>query len=97
VASRRSLQPGISNFRPLARASYPKFIQDVGGLAAGMLKSQLGCVGGLTSGTGKDEHRSRANGSRQVHRYASREDDPFLPARMGRFNHYELDPSSYDT
>jgi AsmA protein len=25
----------------------PKFIPDVGGLAAGMLKSQLGCVGGL--------------------------------------------------
>ncbi len=27
--------------------SDPKFVPDVGGLAAGMLKSQLGCVGGL--------------------------------------------------
>jgi AsmA protein len=32
----------------------PKFIPDVGGLAAGLLKSQLGCVGGLTAGAGKD-------------------------------------------
>lgn len=31
----------------------PKFIPDVGGLAAGMLKSQLGCVGGLATGAGK--------------------------------------------
>jgi AsmA protein len=31
----------------------PKFIPDVGGLAAGMLKSQLGCAGGLLGGTGK--------------------------------------------
>jgi len=30
----------------------PKFIPDVGGLAAGMLKSQLGCVGGLVPGAG---------------------------------------------
>jgi AsmA protein len=29
--------------------SEPKFIPDVGGLAAGMLKSQLGCAGGLTA------------------------------------------------
>jgi AsmA protein len=28
----------------------PKFVPDVGGLAAGMLKSQLGCVGGLVPG-----------------------------------------------
>ena len=27
----------------------PKFIPDVGGLAAGMLKSQLGCAGGATA------------------------------------------------
>jgi AsmA protein len=32
----------------------PKFIPDVGGLAAGMLKSQLGCAAGLSSGAGKD-------------------------------------------
>ena len=31
----------------------PKFIPDVGGLAAGMLKSQLGCVGGIASGAAK--------------------------------------------
>ena len=31
----------------------PKFVPDVGGLAAGMLKSQLGCVGGLTGSAGK--------------------------------------------
>ena len=29
--------------------SEPKFIPDVGGLAAGMLKSQLGCAGGLSA------------------------------------------------
>jgi AsmA protein len=28
----------------------PKFVPDVGGIAAGMLKSQLGCVGGAASG-----------------------------------------------
>ncbi len=32
----------------------PKFVPDVGGLAAGMLKSQLGCAAGLGSGAGKD-------------------------------------------
>src|SRR5271170_809961 len=32
----------------------PKFIPDVGGLAAGMLKSQMGCIGGLGEGIGKD-------------------------------------------
>jgi AsmA protein len=31
----------------------PKFIPDVGGLAAGMLKSQLGCVGSVASGATK--------------------------------------------
>jgi len=30
--------------------SEPKFVPDVGGLAAGMLKSQLGCVGNVASG-----------------------------------------------
>ena len=28
----------------------PKFVPDVGGIAAGLLKSQLGCVGGATAG-----------------------------------------------
>jgi AsmA protein len=32
----------------------PKFIPDVGGLAAGMLRSQLGCVGGLGASGAKD-------------------------------------------
>jgi AsmA protein len=32
----------------------PKFIPDVGGLAAGMLKSQLGCAGGLGAAGAKD-------------------------------------------
>lgn len=31
----------------------PKFVPDVGGLAAGMLKSQLGCVGSVASGAAK--------------------------------------------
>ena len=31
----------------------PKFVPDVGGLAAGMLKSQLGCAGGLAAGGAK--------------------------------------------
>jgi AsmA protein len=34
-------------FQVKGTTSDPKFIPDVGGLAAGMLKSQLGCVGGL--------------------------------------------------
>jgi AsmA protein len=38
-------------FQIQGTTSDPKFIPDVGGLAAGMLKSQLGCVGGLVPGT----------------------------------------------
>jgi len=34
-------------------ASDPKFVPDVGGVAAGMLKSQLGCSGGSLSNVGK--------------------------------------------
>jgi AsmA protein len=34
-------------------ASDPKFVPDVGGVAAGMLKSQLGCAGGSLSDVGK--------------------------------------------
>ena len=37
-------------FQIQGTTSDPKFIPDVGGLAAGMLKSQLGCFGGATSG-----------------------------------------------
>jgi AsmA protein len=38
--------------------SEPKFIPDVGGLAAGMLKSQLGCAGGLAAGGAKGAEQS---------------------------------------
>ncbi|HTQ59768.1 MAG TPA: AsmA family protein [Candidatus Solibacter sp.] len=41
--------------------SDPKFIPDVGGLAAGMLKSQLGCAGGLTAGGAKDAGKAPAD------------------------------------
>jgi AsmA protein len=34
-------------------ASDPKFVPDVGGVAAGMLKSQLGCTGGSLAGAGE--------------------------------------------
>jgi AsmA protein len=36
----------------------PKFIPDVGGLAAGMLKSQLGCVGSVASGAAKTPEKA---------------------------------------
>jgi AsmA protein len=39
----------------------PKFIPDVGGLAAGMFKSQLGCVGGLGAGAGKDAGKAQTD------------------------------------
>ncbi|MGB8476313.1 MAG: AsmA family protein [Candidatus Acidiferrum sp.] len=41
--------------------SEPKFIPDVGGLAAGLLKSQLGCAGGLTSGAAKGAAQTPAD------------------------------------
>jgi len=41
-------------FQIQGTTSEPKFIPDVGGLAAGMLKSQLGCAGGLAAGGAKD-------------------------------------------
>jgi AsmA protein len=39
-------------FQIKGTTSDPKFIPDVGNLAAGMLKSQLGCAGGLTGAAG---------------------------------------------
>lgn len=39
----------------------PKFVPDVGGLAAGMLKSQLGCVGSLGQGGTKDAGKVQAD------------------------------------
>jgi len=41
--------------------SEPRFLPDVGGLAAGMLKSQLGCVGGLAGGAGKTAGQTPAD------------------------------------
>jgi AsmA protein len=41
--------------------SDPKFVPDVGGLAAGMLKSQLGCAGGV-SGTATEQKPSNPLG-----------------------------------
>lgn len=40
--------------------SEPKFVPDVGGLAAGMLKSQLGCAGGLAAGGAKGAEQTPA-------------------------------------
>ena len=40
----------------------PKFIPDVGGLAAGLLKSQLGCAGGLGSTAAKGATQTPADG-----------------------------------
>lgn len=39
----------------------PKFIPDVGGLAAGLLKSQLGCAGGLSTSGAKDAGKAPAD------------------------------------
>ena len=36
--------------------SDPKFVPDVGGMAEGMIRSQLGCAGNLTSGTTKGQN-----------------------------------------
>jgi AsmA protein len=48
-------------FQIQGTTSDPKFIPDVGGLAAGMLKSQLGCAGGLTAGGAKDAAKAPAS------------------------------------
>jgi len=42
-------------FQIQGTTSDPKFIPDVGGLAAGMLKSQLGCVSGVIPGAGASQ------------------------------------------
>ena len=39
----------------------PKFVPDVGGVAAGMVKSQLGCAGGMIPGATKGQAQSPAN------------------------------------
>jgi len=47
-------------FQIQGTTSDPKFIPDVGGLAAGMLKSQLGCAGGLATTGAKDAAQTPA-------------------------------------
>jgi hypothetical protein len=44
----------------------PKFVPDVGGLAASMLKSQLGCAGGLVPGGAKSEAQNPANAAKNI-------------------------------
>jgi AsmA protein len=39
----------------------PKFVPDVGGIASSMLKSQLGCAGGLTSGASQPQQLNPTN------------------------------------
>lgn len=39
----------------------PKFVPDVGGIAASMLKSQLGCAGGLASGASQQQQTNPNN------------------------------------
>jgi AsmA protein len=48
-------------FQITGTTSEPKFVPDVGGLAAGMLKSQLGCVGGLAGGAAGDATKGADN------------------------------------
>src|SRR4029077_14136931 len=48
-------------FQIQGTTSDPKFIPDVGGLAAGLLKSQLGCAAGLGSGGGNDARKAPAD------------------------------------
>jgi len=51
-------------------ASDPKFIPDVGGLAAGLLKSQLGCAG--TSAAGSPKTLAQGQKSRRRHKLSRR-------------------------
>jgi AsmA protein len=48
-------------FQITGTTSEPRFVPDVGGLAAGMLKSQLGCVGGLAGGAAGDVTKGADN------------------------------------
>jgi AsmA protein len=48
-------------FQIQGTTSDPKFIPDVGGLAADMFKSQLGCAGGLAEGGAKDAGKAPAD------------------------------------
>jgi AsmA protein len=44
----------------------PKFVPDVGGLAASIVKSQLGCAGGLVPGGAKSEAQNPANAAKNI-------------------------------
>jgi|HubBroStandDraft_6_1064221.scaffolds.fasta_scaffold93550_1 AsmA protein len=44
----------------------PKFLPDVGGLAAGMMKSQLGCAGGLGASGAKDAAAAPAGAAKSL-------------------------------
>lgn len=46
--------------------SEPKFVPDVGGLAAGMLKSQLGCAAGLGTGGAKDASKAPTDAVKSI-------------------------------
>jgi len=48
-------------FQIQGTASDPKFVPDVGGVAANMLKSQLGCAGGSLSNVGKTGSQTPAD------------------------------------
>ncbi len=48
-------------FQIQGTASDPKFVPDVGGVAANMLKSQLGCAGGSLSDIGKTGSQTPAD------------------------------------
>jgi AsmA protein len=47
-------------------ASDPKFVPDVGGVAANMLKSQLGCAGGSLANVGKSGTQTPADAVKQL-------------------------------
>jgi AsmA protein len=53
-------------FQIQGTTSDPKFIPDVGGLAAGMLKSQLGCVGGIVPGANAAQQPNPADAIQQL-------------------------------
>ena len=44
----------------------PKFLPDVGGLAAGMMKSQLGCAGGLGAAGAKGAGAAPAGAAKSL-------------------------------
>jgi hypothetical protein len=53
-------------FQIQGTTSDPKFVPDVGGLAAGILKSQLGCVGGIVPGANASQQPNPADAIQQL-------------------------------